>query len=35
MCHLVFMYDKRDKNTNSKINGSIKYILNTHGETHV
>ena len=32
MCHHVFMYDGRDKNTNSEINISvIKYILNTHG----
>jgi hypothetical protein len=31
MCHHVFMYDGRDKNTNLQINGSIKYISNTHG----
>ena len=32
MCHHVFMYDGRDKNTNSETNVSaIKYILNTHG----
>jgi hypothetical protein len=29
MCHHVFMYDGRDKNTNSQTNGSIKYISNT------
>ena len=26
----VFMYEERDKNTNSQTNGSIKYISNTH-----
>ena len=31
MCHHVFMYDVRDKNTNSQTNDSIKYISNTHG----
>jgi hypothetical protein len=31
MCHHVSMYDRKDKNTNSQINGSIKYISNTHG----
>ena len=31
MCHHVFMYDERNKNTNSQINSSIKYISNTHG----
>ena len=31
MCHHVFMYDGRDKYTNSQINSSIKYISNTHG----
>jgi hypothetical protein len=30
MCHHVFMYDGKDKNTNSQINGSIKYISNTY-----
>ena len=28
MCHHVFMCDRRDKNINSQINGSIKYISN-------
>ena len=32
MCHHVFMYDRKDKNTNSQTNGSIKYISNTHGD---
>ena len=31
MCHHIFMYDRRDKNTNSPTNSSIKYILNKHG----
>jgi hypothetical protein len=31
MCYHVFIYDGRDKNTNSQTNGSIKYISNTHG----
>ena len=31
MCHHVFMYDERNKNINSQINSSIKYISNTHG----
>ena len=31
MCHCVFMYDGRYKNINFQTNGSIKYILNTHG----
>ena len=31
MCHHIFMYDARDKNTNLKINSLIKYILNIHG----
>jgi hypothetical protein len=31
MCHHIFMYDGRDKNTNSQINCSINYISNTHG----
>ena len=30
MCHRIFMYDGRDKNTNSQTNGSIKYISNIH-----
>jgi len=30
MCH-VFMCDRRDKNTNSQIKGSIKYMSNTYG----
>ena len=30
MCHRIFMYDGRDKNTNSQTNGSIKYISNTY-----
>ena len=30
MCHHVFIYDERDKNTNSQTNGSFKYISNTH-----
>ena len=28
---LTIMYDKRDKNTNSPTNGSIKYISNAYG----
>ena len=28
----VTMYDERDKNTNSKRNGSVKYISNAHGD---
>ena len=31
MCHHVFMYDGRDKNTNSQTNGSIKFILIIYG----
>ena len=31
-CHCVFMYDERDKNTNSYINSLIKYIYQTHME---
>ena len=31
MCHLLSMYDRRDKNINSQINGSTKYISNTRG----
>ena len=30
MCHYVFMYDERDKNNDSQINSSIKYISNTY-----
>ena len=29
--HHIFIYDGRDKNTNSQTKGSIKYISNTHG----
>jgi hypothetical protein len=31
ICHHVFMHDGGDKNTNSQINDSIKYISNTRG----
>ena len=31
MYHHVFIYDARDKNINSQINGSVRYISNTHG----
>ena len=31
MCHRIFMYDGRDKNTNSQTNDSIQYISSTHG----
>ena len=31
MCHNVFIYDRRDKNTGSQTNGSIKYISNIYG----
>ena len=31
MQHHVFMYDERDKTTNSQTNSSTKYILNTYG----
>ena len=31
MCHHIFMYDGRNKNTNSQTNYSIKYISNIHG----
>jgi hypothetical protein len=31
MCHHVFMYYGRDKNTNLQTNGSSKYISNTYG----
>ena len=30
MCYHMFMYDEKDKNNNSQINGSIKYISNIH-----
>ena len=30
MCQHVFMYDIRDKNISSQINGTIEYIPNTH-----
>ena len=29
--HHIFMYDGRDKNTNSQTNSSTKHILNTYG----
>ena len=29
MCHHVFMYDRRDKNTNSPTNGWLEYIEHT------
>ena len=32
MCHHVFMYDGRDKTTNSQINSSTKYIYRIHVE---
>ena len=31
ICHHIFMYDGRDKNTNSQTNSSTKHILNTYG----
>ena len=31
-CRHVFMYDRRDNNTNSQTNGSIKYISKTHAD---
>ena len=31
MYHHVFMYNGRDRNTNSQINSSTKYISNTYG----
>ena len=31
ICHHVFMYDGKDKNTDSQKLSSIKYISNTHG----
>ena len=31
MYHHIFMYDGRDKNTNSQTNDPIRYISNTHG----
>ena len=27
----IFMYDERDKNTNSQTNNSTRYISNTYG----
>ena len=30
MCQHVFICDRKDKNTNLQINGSTKYISNTH-----
>ena len=30
MCHNVFMYGRRYKNTNSQTNDSVKYISNTY-----
>ena len=32
MCHHVFMYDGRDKTTNSQTNSSTKYIYQIHVE---
>ena len=32
MCHHVFMYDERDKTTNSQTNSSTKYIYRIHVE---
>ena len=32
MCYHVFMYDERDKATNSQTNSSTKYIYRIHGE---
>ena len=32
MYHHVFMYDERDKTTNSQINSSTKYIYRIHVE---
>ena len=32
MCHHVFMYDGRDKTTNSQTNSSTKYIYRAHVE---
>ena len=32
MCHHVFMYDGRDKTTNSQTNSSTKYIYRIHVE---
>ena len=34
MCHHIFMYDGRDKNTSSQTNGSTKHILKIHMEVH-
>ena len=31
MCLHVFMYDEKDKNTNSQTNSLTKYILNPYG----
>ena len=31
ICHHIFMYDGRDKNTNSQTNSSTKHILYTYG----
>ena len=31
ICHHIFMYDGRDKNTNSQTNSSTKHLLNTYG----
>ena len=30
MCHHVFMYDERDKNTNLQTNSPTEYISNTY-----
>ena len=29
MCYRIFKYDRKDKNTRSQTNGSIKYIKHT------
>ena len=31
ICVTIFMYDVRDKNTNSQTSNSIKYISNAYG----
>ena len=31
ICHHIFMYEERDKNTNAQINSSTKHILNIYG----
>ena len=32
ICHHIFMYDGRDKNTSSQTNGPIEYVANTRGD---